>query len=47
MSHFVNFCVSNFIVFSISEIILFSVFSSKYCLVYYYELKSSQKGTFS
>ena len=42
-----NFCLSNFTVFSISEVMQFSVFLQKYCLVYYYELKSSQNSTLS
>ena len=41
-----NLCVSNLTVCNISEIILFSVFLQKYCLVYYYKLKSSQNSTF-
>ena len=47
MYNFVNFCVRNFTVFTISEITLFSVFLQKYCLVYYFKLKSSQNNTFS
>ena len=47
MYHFVNFCISNFTVFGISEIIQFWYFYKKYCLMYYYALKSSQNGTFS
>ena len=40
-------CVgTNPTVFTISEIILFWYFYKKYCLVYY-QLKSSQNGTFS
>ena len=41
------FYISNFIVSGTSEIILFLVFLQKYCLLYYYELNSSQNGTFS
>ena len=47
MYHFRHFCISNFTVFGISEIILVSALLQKYCLVYYYELKSSQNGTFT
>ena len=47
MYHFVHFCISNFTVFNISEIILFRHFYKKCCLVYYYQMKSSQNGIFS